>query len=231
MKLPKLKKRLLKICELVEENKSIVDVGCDHGYVAVYLAATKKPKNIIASDLNLMPLEGAVKTIKMYGAEEKIEARLSNGLRNIKEDEADVVIIAGMGGELISDILKECKFAKNGKTTFLLQPMTAHYDLRKYLLENKFEIIEEFAVSETGKLYTIIKTIYTGVDKEQFEYFYHTGKHIEENDKISSMYLDYLLKKLSDKVIGAKQSTTEVPVEYEENLIAKIKEMRECNDK
>ena len=109
--------RLKKCGAMVEKGSKIADVGTDHAYLPIYLIKEKKATHAIACDLREGPLENAKKNIKKFGLEEKIETRLSNGLENIKENEADEVIIAGMGGILISEILAIICSASTKKVT------------------------------------------------------------------------------------------------------------------
>ena len=91
-----------------------------------------------------------------------IDTRLGDGLSPIKEGEADTIIIAGMGGDVISHIISDCSFIKNPDITLLLQPMTSAEVLRSFLFENCFEIVSETPVTDQGKVYTVISARYSG---------------------------------------------------------------------
>ena len=93
----KLNKRLIAVSEFVDKGSSIIDVGCDHGYLSIYLSQTKKLNKVIASDINEGPLKSAQENIKKYKVEEKIKTKLGSGIDPIEPD-IDTIIISGMGG-------------------------------------------------------------------------------------------------------------------------------------
>ena len=139
-----LSKRLKAVASLVKKGSSVADVGTDHGYIPVYLIENDIVSSAIAMDINEKPLASCQALVKSKGLENKIQTRLSNGLENLKRGECDTVIIAGMGAELIVDILSHCDF-KN-ELHLILQPMTHPEIARKYLYDNGFEIFNDFIV-------------------------------------------------------------------------------------
>lgn len=170
----KLSIRLETIASLVPLGARVCDIGTDHGYLSIYLKQQNIAKSVIATDLNEKPLFSAKKNILESGVT-GIDLRLGNGLSPIEKDEVDAVIIAGMGGEVISGILANCDWIKNDKITLILQPTTSADFLRRYLNENGFEIKNEKAVSENRKLYSVMVVNYTGNITEKDEYFYYIG--------------------------------------------------------
>ncbi len=151
-----LTERLLKVKNLVEKSNTVLDVGTDHGYVPISLITEKRAEKVIAADINEGPLKNADKNIRLAGLSEFIELRLGSGLVPVQKGEADTVIIAGMGGILIADILKESYQKVIDVKRLILQPMYSQEILRKYLIENGFEIIKEYLVKENEKIYNII---------------------------------------------------------------------------
>lgn len=137
----------------------LADVGTDHGYVPIALVEKKKVKKAIAMDINAGPLERARKNIAASGLEEYIETRLSDGVLALAEREADSILIAGMGGELIIHILTEgesvCKQAKE----LILQPQSDLCRVREYLRLNKYKIVDEDMVCEDGKFYPMMRAV------------------------------------------------------------------------
>ena len=99
--------RLSAIADLVTEGNRLVDVGCDHGYLPVYLIFEKKIPQAIAADVGKGPLSRAKEHIHQYGLDNYIETRLSDGLKEIGKEEGDTLVIAGMGGPLMEKILTE----------------------------------------------------------------------------------------------------------------------------
>lgn len=157
--------RLDVICSMVEDNSIVYDVGCDHGYLLLKLYP--KIKYGYALDIAQKPLNTAIKTIKENNIQDKITAVLSDGLEKVNLDLADTIVIAGMGAELIIDIISKKEGVYNNKYTFLLQPMTKSEVLRHFLYKNGFEIIEERISIEERRFYTIIKCRYCGVFLEK----------------------------------------------------------------
>ena len=134
----------------------IADIGCDHAYVPVRLIQDGRAEKVIASDLNAGPLNIAKQNIKKYGLSENIETRLGGGLSTLSPGEADVIIIAGMGGEIIERILRDDEeIAKKAK--LVLQPMNSQYELRKFLISNGYKIAAEDMALEGFKVYNIFE--------------------------------------------------------------------------
>ena len=102
--------RLLLCAEMVSENKKTVDVGTDHAYLPIWLTLNNKINFALACDVKTGPLKNADKNIRKYDLENIIKTRISDGLKNVNEAEAEQIIIAGMGGNIISNILDECKW-------------------------------------------------------------------------------------------------------------------------
>jgi tRNA (adenine22-N1)-methyltransferase len=152
----KLSQRLQAIANLVPNNSIVADIGTDHGYIPAYLIQNNISKKIIGTDISKGSLEKIIDYIKELGIEHKVDTRLGDGLEVIRPYEIDTVIIAGMGGLLIRDILEKDKKVSDSIVDFILQPMVASKELRQYLIENKFEIIKEDLVKEENKYYEII---------------------------------------------------------------------------
>ena len=151
--------RLLCVAESIPPCETLVDCGCDHGYVSIYAAQHGKAKRITASDINRGPLENAGREILAAGLSGKIKTVLTDGLRGIEPH--DWVVIAGMGGELIADIISRAPWTK-GECTLVLQPMTRAEVLREYLYREGFEIRSEKIVTEGRHIYCVIIAQYTG---------------------------------------------------------------------
>ena len=115
----------LKLCaDFVRSGAKLADIGTDHAYLPVWLCRIGRCPFAVAADINPEPLKRGQSTIIESGMSDRIETRLSDGLKEIKCDEADDIVIAGMGGELIAKILSECSFATDNSKHFILQPMT-----------------------------------------------------------------------------------------------------------
>ncbi|MBE6836646.1 MAG: SAM-dependent methyltransferase [Ruminococcus sp.] len=165
----KLDARLSACADFIDENSVVADIGTDHGYLPVYLVQNGICKRAIASDIGVSPLESAKKNIEKYQLSDKIEAVLSDGLKNVPADGVSHIVIAGMGGETICSILDSCQWVKN--CVLVLQPMTRSELVRGWLFDNGFEISAEKAIIDEKFIYTVLKAVFTGKKNEygQFE--------------------------------------------------------------
>ncbi len=152
-------KRLLACADMVDGD-FVCDIGTDHGYLPAYLLSCGKCSRAIAADINEKPLEAARHTLASEGV--SAELYLSDGLKNIPLEGVTDIVIAGMGGELISRILSDDERVKTCGASFILQPMTRASVLRKELAENGFETIAEKGVADGRFVYCVIKCRYTG---------------------------------------------------------------------
>ncbi len=170
-----LDKRLLVCAEMVSGSGIVCDVGTDHAYLPVYLVQNGKCEKAIASDIGENPLSFARKHIEKYHLSDKIKTVQSDGLKNINPDGLTDIIIAGMGAETICEILKNSEWIKS-EVNLILQPMTKEPILRRWLLNNKFEIKSEMAVKDGKFIYTVIKAVYTKEDIQEDDTFEYIGK-------------------------------------------------------
>ena len=206
-----LSQRLETIATLVPVGARVCDIGCDHGYLAIYLRLNNIAKTVIAADLNELPLQRAQKNIEKLGAD-NIDLRLCDGLSGIKKDEVDTVIIAGMGGNVIAGIIDRCSFAKNNDLTFILQPTTSAEVLREFLCKNGFEIVSETVVYENNKLYSVMVVKFANYITSQEVGFYYVGQ-VTPNTENEIKYIQKQQKRLGDAA-KALESITEKQAEY-----------------
>lgn len=151
--------RLSAIAEMVTKGNRLVDVGCDHGYLPVYLIQERRIPSAIAADVGKGPLSRAREHISQYGLDQYIETRLSDGLKEIKKGEGDTLVIAGMGGPLMERILTEGEGTLSGFRELILQPQSDIGHVRRFLFENGYQIVREDCVLEDGKFYFMMKAV------------------------------------------------------------------------
>ncbi len=189
--------RLSAAASLVRGGGIIADIGTDHGYLPVHLIQSGRVKGAIAADIGKMPLQNAAKTVENYGLGDLITLRLSDGLREFSETDADEYIFAGMGGTLIAEKLAETPWVKNSNLHFVFQPQSRAEDLRKFLFENGFEINSELAIHEGRRVYITFDATYTGEIKPFTEADCFIGKlpHTEDAEKHLSRQLTRLKEK------------------------------------
>ncbi len=155
----KLSKRLETVISFVEKGSRVADVGTDHGYVPIVLAERGIAAECLAMDVREGPLRRATDHIRQHGLEEVIETRLSDGVKALKAGEADTVIAAGMGGELVIHILEDGRRLWDQTKHWILSPQSEIDKVRDFLIKNGFFIDREEMVKEDGKYYTVMDVI------------------------------------------------------------------------
>lgn len=153
----------LKMCaDMVSGDGIVCDVGTDHAYLAAELILTGKCEKVIASDINVGPLGAAQRTIEKNNIEDKVELIRSDGLENIPLEGVSDIVIAGMGGETIVDILHKCTALTESNIRLILQPMTKSEVLRKWLYDSNFAITSERIAEDGEKLYVVMCAEWSG---------------------------------------------------------------------
>ena len=179
----KINKRLREISAFIENNSQVIDIGCDHGLLGIYLCLNKKNIHVISSDINEKPLSKAYENTKKYHLLEKIEILKGNGLECVSKN-TDTVVISGMGGVTICDILKNIEDYPNIKK-IIVSPNNDFIYTRKKITKHCYQLNREKIVLENGKYYLISEYI---IGKKKINYFF--GKLESNNETIS--YYNYL---------------------------------------
>lgn len=202
MNINTLNPRLKKIASLVPPNECTADIGTDHAYIPIVLTESGIAKRAIASDIKKGPLMRADENIRHNGLSKSIETRLGPGLETLSPNDAEVIIIAGMGGILISDILENSRAVTNSAKLLILQPMTAVPELREYLALNGYEVTGEYLEAEDEKLYNIITAKPSGKTEYSPREIY-LGKGLEETSpELFGRYKNTVLTKLNRRAAG-----------------------------
>lgn len=222
-----LKNRLDAVLLMAEGGGTLLDVGCDHAYLAIEALKRNIADKVIASDVNKGPLLKAKENVEKAGLLSKIDLRLGSGIEVIKEYEADTVVIAGMGGILISEILGKNPALSKTVKKFILQPMNSKEDLRRYLLSEGYNIEYETICRERGKIYSIFSVTPNPRKPYEKEIFYHTGNLLNLKNTDKELVFEYLLKtenkflKIKENLKSAKEKN-EPQSEYIEKLLEEI---------
>lgn len=148
--------RLYKISTFVPKGTIVADIGTDHAYLPKYLITNERCPKVIATELRRGPFERAKKNIKSWGFEDKIQLRFGSGFLPIKPNEIDIAIIAGMGGNAISQIIENSREIVDSLNFIILQPMTCKQKLRYDLFRIGYQIIHEEIAKEDKRFYEII---------------------------------------------------------------------------
>lgn len=193
----KLSSRLLKISGFIPKCECIADIGTDHGLVPIYALLNKICNRAIASDVKKGPLDAARKNIELYRLSDKIELRLGSGLEVLKKDEADVIVIAGMGGHTISNLLNTKEEIAKSAKYLILQPTQYPEVLRRYIVNYGYKILDEELVKDDNKYYHIIKASRGQEIPYSSDAIYYIGqKIIQKRHPLLKEYLTYYINKL-----------------------------------
>lgn len=158
MQIP-LSKRLQVCCGLVAPGDRVADIGCDHGYLGIYLLRNGIAASVIAADVNEMPLQSAVRNAKKYCVQDRISFYLSDGVQNIPRD-FNTLVCAGMGADTIVSILDTAPWLRSDQYRLILQCQSKTPMLRQYLSESGWRITEESVVRDGRFLYTVMEVIW-----------------------------------------------------------------------
>lgn len=150
---------------MVTSGGVLADVGTDHGYIPIALMEKHRIMGAVAMDINEGPLARAKEHIAKAGLEEYIQTRLSDGVQELKEQEADSILIAGMGGELVVHILSEGEEVCAAAAELILQPQSEIRKVREFLREHNYKIVDEDMVCEDGKYYPMMRVVHVETDQ------------------------------------------------------------------
>lgn len=150
----------LQVCAgLVAPGDRVADVGCDHGYLSIYLLKNGIAASVIASDVNEMPLQSAMRNAEKYGVKDKMSFYLSDGVRNIPRD-FDTLVCAGMGADTMVSILEAAPWLRSAQYRLILQCQSKTPMLRQYLSGQGWRITEESVVRDGRFLYTVMEVVW-----------------------------------------------------------------------
>lgn len=158
MKIP-LSTRLAACCRFVRKGQRIADIGCDHGYLSIYLLKNGIAGHAYACDVNEAPLQSAMRNAVKFGVAEHISFYLSDGVKNVPRD-FDTLVCAGMGGDTMVSILSAAPWLENSRYRLVLQCQSKRELLRKYLSDHGWHIEEESVLRDGRFLYTVMSVVY-----------------------------------------------------------------------
>lgn len=188
----KISNRLKAIVKFVDKKDKIVDVGCDHGLLSIYLVENKLVNSVVASDINQNALNSAINNIKIRNL--NIETILSDGLVNIDMSKINTVVISGMGTSTVLHILNDDKKIKNVKK-LIIQSNNDHSILRRELNNKGYYLVDEENTFDKGKWY--VTCCFVKQDKcnttDEIKY------GLLKNDKYIEYLIDYE-KKIFKKI-------------------------------
>ncbi|MDO5568841.1 MAG: class I SAM-dependent methyltransferase [bacterium] len=214
----RISKRLKLITTYITDNEIVADIGCDHGYLDIYLAQKYKNIKLIASDINEKALTNAVSNIKKYGLEQRIETRISDGLMNINEN-FTTIVLSGLGSRKIVDILVNSKAKIQGINQLIVQSNSDLNYLRKNVVKLGFYIFDEDIVKENNILYTVI-VFRKGKKKYSIKEYYFGPILLKNNSLLfqEKKQLDYKKLQLKEKLIPKKYIIKRLKIKLESML-------------
>ena len=219
--------RLKTIASMVDKCEAVAEIGTDHGYIPIYLIKNNICNTAIASDINLGPIEKAELNISLENFSEKIECRLGGGLTTIKPKEVNSAIIAGMGGNLIRDIILESEEVFKNLDSAILQPVQNPEVLRRFIYEHGYCIVDEELCFDQNKFYEIIKVSYDSEPREKEEIFYEVGEIlINKKHPLIKEYLQYKTYKYNKIYENIKEETEAAEIRKAE-IKLKVKRLQE----
>ena len=161
--LPRLDARLTAAASLVVPGQAAADIGCDHGKLTAYLAASGRFPRVIGADLRPGPLEKARRTLTDAGLTDRAELRLGNGLQVLAPGEVGTVIIAGVSAKTTIDIRSAAPWIfSTARPRLVLVPATRHAELRRWLYGSGFALLRDLPVQAAGRWYAVMTAAYTG---------------------------------------------------------------------
>ncbi len=208
----RLSERLSAVASFIPQNSITADIGTDHAYLPIWLIENNIAASVISTDINEGPVVKAKQNIAGCGLSEKIKVIKNDGLNGIEKYHPDVVVIAGMGGESIRDILKEASFFMHmqKKIRLVLQPMTRAPLLRRFLYDNGFDITGE-KIAFDDRIYEIICAEYDGKKHIYNDADLLLGKkNIEERGPLFGRLIQRKLLALDIKIKGCRKASLDV---------------------
>lgn len=213
----KLSNRLQAIASFLPTGAYFADIGTDHAFLPCFVCLNDPDAKAIAGEVSSGPYEAAEKNVKRFSLIDKIDVRLGNGLEVIRKSPVRQIVIAGMGGTLITNILETGKHNLTLVERIIVQPNIGESNVRNWFMKNDYMITEEIIISENEHLYEIIvadknkkldlteKELLFGpiILKNKNDLFYKKWKKQNEKNK-------YILKNLNQAVLKDDNKTAKL---------------------
>ena len=219
--------RLTVCCGLVCHGDRVADIGCDHGYLGIYLLKSGKASYVYAGDINEGPLQSAVSNAEKYGVGDRISFFLSDGLKSFPRD-FHTAVCAGMGADTIVSILENAPWIKSNQYRLILQCQSKTHYLRKYLSDNGWRITEESVVRDGRFLYTVMEVVFQpGYTLTPGQWYFPPA--LLENPAVElPEYYQQVITRLRRTIDGQKENADPIVIQALKELIA-LAEMPELD--
>ena len=213
MKIP-LSDRLLACCNFVRRGDRVADVGCDHGYLGIYLLTNGVAKSVIESDVAEGPLQSAMRNAVKFGTKNKMSFHLSDGVQNIPRD-FDTMVCAGMGADTIISILTAAPWLRDGRYRLILQCQSKRPELRQWLYDEGFRFNRETLAKDGKFVYTIMEVVYDPGHGIAPAETYITKQLLEDNHPLLPEYYQRVKHGVELTVFGMKRANDDQLPIYE----------------
>ena len=220
-----LSERMLMAARMVRRGNTVADIGTDHAYLPAYLVLNGISPKALACDVRKGPLDNAKKTVEQYGISDKITLRLSDGFDEINPSEADDFVMCGMGGTLMVELVSRTEWLKDTAKRIIVQPQSHAEDIRRYFVENGFEILFEDACIDSGKIYCAMTAEYKGIISERKASYIYTGELPECRKPEAKLYLESIVSRLRTKYEAEKLHGNPETAAYFEKVISETEEI------
>lgn len=165
-----LSKRMQSVADMIQPCDEVGDIGCDHAFVSIYLVEQHRAKRVIASDVRRGPIAIAKRNIEAMNLSDQIEIRMGDGLDTIVPGEVNAVVLAGMGGMLMIDILERGEEVVTRCDQLVLQPQSDIEKVRRYLAEKGYHLADEQMLIDAGKYYNLLDVrVHEMVQKDEYD--------------------------------------------------------------
>lgn len=222
MNLP-LSNRLRACCNFVHPGDRVADIGCDHGYLGIYLLTQNIATSVIAADINQQPLDSAARNCNKFGVADKMKLYLSDGAKSIPRD-FDTLVCAGMGADTMISILEGAKWLQSDQYRLILQCQSRRPELRRYLYENGFCILSE-TLAEDGKfIYPIMEVTYSPAEPLTPAQYHITPQLLTCGSPLLPVFYHRVLSGIEATVAGLSRSGGEKLESYQ-NILEELKTM------
>ena len=225
MKLPPLSNRLLTCCEFINPGSRVADIGCDHGYLGIYLLMKNIASTVIAADVNEQPLNSAIINAKKFNVQERISFHLSDGVRNIPRD-FDTLVCAGMGADTIISILDAAPWLKSDKYRLILQCQSRRPELRKYLYAQGYRICAEILAQDGKFIYPVLEAVYDPAPTLSPAGYYISPALLQSGSPLLGPFYQRIREGLTTTVAGLSHSGGE-KLDYYRSVLDELNELED----
>ncbi len=223
---PPLSNRLRVCCAFVHPGDRVADVGCDHGYLGIYLLKKGIARSVIASDINEMPLESARHNASKYGVADRMSFHLCGGVRHLPHN-FDALVLAGMGADTIMSILNDAPWLRDEKYRLILQCQSKRSDLRRYLHQHGYAIRRETLARDGKFIYPVMEVAYDPTVEMTEADYYITPALRRSGSPFLGEFLDHVISGMQKSVNGLALTGEE---KYEEcnAVLTQLKQWRKA---